>query len=164
MAEKIPGGKKPEKKADEGEKLVVRNRKAFHEFEVLEQVEAGLVLQGTEVKSLRDGNIQLGDAYARFKAGELYLVNAHISEYKMGGWTNHDPRRPRKLLLHRREIARLSTKVEEKGLTLVPLAVYFKRGYAKVRLGICRGKKLYDKRAALKQREAQRATRREDGD
>jgi len=160
MAEKTKG----EKKADEGEKLVVRNRKAFHEFEVLEQIEAGLVLKGTEVKSLRDGNIQLGDSYARFKAGELYLVNAHISEYKMGSWTNHEPRRPRKLLLHRREIARLSVKVEEKGLTLVPLAVYFKRGYAKVRLGICRGKKLYDKRAALKQREAQRATRREDGD
>ncbi len=160
MAEKTKG----EKKADEGEKLVVRNRKAFHEFEVLEQIEAGLVLKGTEVKSLRDGNIQLGDSYARFKAGELYLVNAHISEYKMGSWTNHEPRRPRKLLLHRREIARLSVKVEEKGLTLVPLSVYFKRGYAKVRLGICRGKKLYDKRAALKQREAQRATRREDGD
>jgi SsrA-binding protein len=155
------GGGAKDAKRDDGEKIVVRNRKAFHDFEVLEQIEAGLVLKGTEVKSLRAGNLQLGDAYARFVAGELHLVNAHIPEYKMGGWTNHEPTRPRKLLLHKREVARLSAKVEEKGLTLVPLAVYFKRGYAKVRLGVCRGKKLYDKRASIAKRDVERSARRE---
>ncbi|MBI4613475.1 MAG: SsrA-binding protein SmpB [Planctomycetes bacterium] len=145
----------------EGEKVVARNRKAYHEFHVLEDVEAGLVLTGPEVKSLRLGQIALGDAYARFIQGELYLVNAHIPEYKMRGYAEQEPLRPRKLLLHRRELARISTRIEEKGLTVVPLAVYFKRGYAKVKLGVCRGKKLHDKREAIARRDAARAATRE---
>jgi SsrA-binding protein len=149
------------KGGDEGEKLIVKNRRAYFEYEVLDQYEAGIALTGTEVKSLRDGNIQLGDAYARFVRGELFLVNANIAPYKMGGYTNHEPTRPRKLLLHKREIARLSSRVEEKGLTLVPLAVYWKRGLAKVRLGVCRGKKLYDKREAIAKRDAARHAARE---
>jgi SsrA-binding protein len=146
--------KKPEAAA--GEKLIAKNRRAFFEYEVLEEFEAGLVLKGTEVKSLRDGQLQLGDAYARFIRAELYLVNANIAPYKMGGYVNHEPTRPRKLLLHKREVARLSTRIEEKGLTVVPLAVYWKRGLAKVRLGVCRGKKLYDKRQAIAKRDAAR--------
>jgi SsrA-binding protein len=151
-------------KKEEGEKTVARNRKAFHEFEVLEEVEAGLVLTGTEVKSLRAGQLTLGDAYARFIRGELFLVNAHIPEYRMGGYVNHEPMRARKLLLHRREVAKISKRVEEKGLTVVPLAVYFKRGYAKAKLGVCRGKKSYDKREAIAKRDATRASQRADRD
>lgn len=145
---------------DPGEKTVARNRKAYHEYEVIEEVEAGLVLTGTEVKSLRQGQLTLGDAYARFIRGELYLVNAHIPEYKMGGYVNHDPARARKLLLHQREVQKISKRIEEKGLTVIPLAVYFKRGFAKVKLGVCRGKKLHDKRAAIAKRDAARAAER----
>jgi len=145
----------------EPEKVVARNRKAYHEYEVLEEVEAGLVLRGTEVKSLRAGQITLVDAYARFIHGELHLVNAHIPEYKMGGYVNHEPTRPRKLLLHRREVAKISKRIEEKGLTVVPLSVYFKNGYAKAKLGVCRGKKSYDKRQAIAKRDAARAAERE---
>jgi SsrA-binding protein len=148
------------KPAKEGEKLVARNRRASFEYEILEDFEAGLALTGTEVKSLRNGQLQLGDAYARFVRGELFLVNANIPHYKMGGYTNHEPTRPRKLLLHRRELARISQRIEEKGLTAVPLAVYFKRGYAKVRIGIARGKRLHDKRAAIAKRDEERAARR----
>jgi SsrA-binding protein len=149
---------------EEGTKQVARNRKAYHDYEVLEEVEAGLVLRGTEVKSLRNGQLTLGDAYARFIHGELYLVNAHIPEYKMGGYTNHEPLRPRKLLLKKSEVAKLSQRIEEKGLTVVPLAVYFKRGYAKTKLGICRGKKSYDKRAAIAKRDAARSIQRRESD
>jgi SsrA-binding protein len=112
------------------------------------------------VKSLRLGQLTLGDAYARFIKGELFLVNAHIPEYKMGGYSNHEPMRARKLLLHRREVAKISKRIEEKGLTVVPLAVYFKNGYAKAKLGICRGKKTYDKRQAIAKRDAARAGQR----
>ena len=143
-----------------GEKVVARNRKAYHDYTVLEEIEAGLMLTGTEVKSLRAGQLTLGDAHARFTRGELYLVNAHIPEYKMGGYANHEPMRPRKLLLKKREIAKLSQRIEEKGLTVVPLSVYFKRGYAKTKLGICRGKQAHDKRQAIAEREAKRSAER----
>lgn len=150
----------PKPKEGGGEKVVARNRKAYHDYAVLEEIEAGLMLVGTEVKSLRAGQLTLGDAHARFIRGELYLVNAHIPEYKMGGWTNHEPTRPRKLLLKKREIAKLSQRIEEKGLTVVPLSVYFKRGYAKTKLGICRGKQAHDKRQAIAEREAKRSAAR----
>ena len=119
-----------------GTHLIAKNRRAFHDYEVLEQVEAGLVLQGTEVKSLRGGNISFHDAHARFKGGELWLCDLHIAQYRFGSWTNHEPDRPRKLLLHKRELRKLKAKLERQGLTLVPLELYFKRGYAKALLGV----------------------------
>src|SRR5690606_14396135 len=131
---------------DEGRKIAVRNRRARHEYHVLETLEAGLVLQGTEVKSLRDGRAKLQDAFARFDGGELWLQGMHISPYEQGNRFNHDPVRPRKLLLRRQEMRRLVGKVEQKGLTLVPLDVYFRRGIAKVTLALVRGKQLHDKR------------------
>lgn len=142
--------------ATDGISVVVRNRKARHEFEVLETHEAGLVLQGTEVKSLRDGRANLQDAFARFQGGELWLHNLHISPYEPGNRFNHDPLRSRKLLLQRRELRRLVGQVEQQGLTLVPLDLYFRRGRAKVTLALVRGKKLHDKRDDLKKRDAQR--------
>lgn len=135
---------------------IVRNRKARHEFQVLETWEAGLVLQGTEVKSLRDGRANLQDAFARLDGPELWLHNLHISPYDPGNRYNHDPLRPRKLLMHRREIRKLIGQVEQKGLTLVPLDIYFTRGVAKVTLALVRGKKLHDKREDLKRRDAER--------
>jgi SsrA-binding protein len=140
----------------DGIKIAVRNRKARHEFHVLETLEAGLVLQGTEVKSLREGKANLQDAFARFDAGELWLFNLHISPYEQGNRFNHDPLRPRKLLVRRQEMRRLVGKVEQKGLTLVPLDIHFRRGIAKVSLALVRGKQLHDKREDLKQRDAQR--------
>ena len=142
--------------ADEGRQVVVRNRKARHEYEVLETLEAGLVLQGTEVKSLRDGRANLQDAFARFDRGELWLTGMHISPYEQGNRFNHEPLRPRKLLVHKQELRRLIGKVELKGLTLVPLEVYFRRGTAKITLALVRGKQLHDKRQDLKERDAQR--------
>lgn len=142
-------------------KLIVSNRKARHEYHILENVEAGLVLQGTEVKSLRDGKANLQDAYARFDRGELWLHNLHISPYDPGNQFNHDPLRPRKLLLHRREMRKLVGQVEQKGLTLVPLDLHFRRGNAKVSLALVRGKKLHDKRETLKERAAERDAARE---
>ncbi len=139
-----------------------KNKRAFFEFHILEKVEAGLALRGTEVKSIREGNINLADSYAREMNGELFLVNCHIPEYRAGGWTNHDPRRPRKLLLHKREVAKIITKIEQKGLTIVPLRLYFNdRGYAKVEIGVAQGKKLHDKRADMKRRDADREIRRQ---
>lgn len=135
---------------------VVQNRKARHEYHVLDTWQAGLVLQGTEVKSLRNGKANLQDAFARFVGTELWLHNLHISPYEAGNRFNHDPLRPRKLLLHREEIRRMIGKVEQKGLTLVPLDIHFERGVAKVTLALVRGKKLYDKRDDLKQRTEQR--------
>jgi SsrA-binding protein len=136
------------------------NRKAFHNYEILETIEAGIVLVGTEVKSLRShgGNIQ--DAYVVFHRREAFLKNASIAPYAFGGIHNHEDRRERKLLLHGREISRLKSVTEEKGVTLVPLSLYIKHGVVKVRLGLARGKKLYDKRAALKKREHQRSIER----
>jgi len=138
------------------QRVIVSNRKARHGYFILDVMEAGLVLKGTEVKSLRSGNANLQDSYAIVKKGEVWLQGMHISPYERGGYTNHDPRRNRKLLLNKREIRRLLGRVQEKGLSIIPLSVYFKGPYAKVELAIAQGKKSYDKREAIKQREAKR--------
>lgn len=143
----------------EGTKVIVENRKARHEYEILEDFEAGIVLTGTEVKSLRQGKANLKESFARVKNGEIWLIGMHISPYKEGNRYNPDPLRPRKLLLHRSEIRKLSAKVAQDGLTLVPLKFYFKRGLCKCSLGLARGRKLYDKRENLKKREADRQVR-----
>ncbi|HEX9563444.1 MAG TPA: SsrA-binding protein SmpB [Gemmatimonadaceae bacterium] len=143
--------------ADQSERQsIARNRAARHDYEILDTFEAGLVLTGTEVKSLRDGRANLGDAYGVVRNGELWLLNAHIAPYGSGGYVNHDPTRSRKLLLHRREIRRLIGAVERQGLTLVPLELYFLRGRAKVRMALGRGKKLHDKRDAARRQDAER--------
>ena len=142
----------PEPKVRSGDRVVAKNRKARHEFHVLQTWEAGLVLQGTEVKSLRDGKANLADAYARIDGGELWLYNMHVSPYEAGNRFNHDPLRRRKLLMHRSELRRLVGEVEQKGLTLVPLDVHFSGGIAKVDLALVRGKKLHDKRDTLRER------------
>jgi SsrA-binding protein len=143
-------------KTGAGEKLVASNRRAHHNFDILETHEAGLVLQGTEVKSLRDSRADLKESYARIEGNEAWLVGLHISPYAQGNRANHDPLRPRKLLLHRGEINRLLGKIMEKGLTLVPLRLYFKQGRAKVELGLARGRKTLDKRHAIREREERR--------
>jgi SsrA-binding protein len=140
----------------QGEKLIVDNRRARHDYHFLEKVEAGLVLTGTEVKSLRDGRASLQQAYADVRDGEAWLVGAHISVYDQGNIANHDPDRDRKLLLHRREVDSLGAKVRERGLTLVPTRLYFRDGRAKVELALARGKEQRDKRRDLVKREAQR--------
>ena len=146
-----------------GRKVAIRNRKARHEFEILEELEAGLVLVGAEVKSLRDGKASFTDAFARVEGGELWLHNLHITPYAYANIEPPDPLRPRKLLVKRQELRRLSTKVAEKGLTLVPLEIYFTRGLAKVKLAVAKRKQLHDKRESLKrnamQREVDRAVR-----
>ena len=139
-----------------GRKLIAQNKKARHDYAIEDVYEAGLVLTGTEVKSLRAGRASLVDAYAAIKDGEVWLHNAHIPEYDQGSWTNHEPRRPRKLLLHRGEIAKLIGKTKESGLTLVPLSMYFKDGRAKVEIALARGKRAYDKRQSLAARDAAR--------
>ena len=136
---------------------VAQNRKAFHNFHIEERFEAGLVLTGTEVKSLREGRASLAEAHAGEIEGELWLFNVHIPEYRAGNRFNHEPKRPRKLLLHRREMAKLLGAVQKQGYTIVPLQIYFNaRGIAKVELGLAKGKKAYDKRAAIKDRDWQR--------
>jgi SsrA-binding protein len=139
-----------------GDRAIATNRRARHEYEILETVEAGLVLRGTEVKSLRDGLVNFKDSYASVRNGEGWLLGCHINPYSHGTDANHDPERDRKLLLHKKEIARLSGKISERGLTLVPLRLYFKDGRAKVELGLARGRKLHDKRSALRERETRR--------
>jgi len=139
-----------------GRKLIAQNKKARHDYAIEDVYEAGLVLQGTEVKSLRAGRASLVDAYAHIKDGEVWLEGVHIPEYDAGSWTNHEPRRPRKLLLHRGEIAKLIGKTKESGLTLVPLSMYFKDGKAKVEIALARGKRAYDKRQTLAARDAAR--------
>jgi SsrA-binding protein len=141
---------------ESGRKLIAQNKKARHDFAIEDVYEAGLVLQGTEVKSLRAGRASLVDGYARIKDGEVWLEGVHIPEYDQGSWTNHEPRRPRKLLLHRNEIAKLIGKTKESGLTLVPLSLYFKDGKAKVEIALARGKRAYDKRQSLAARDAAR--------
>jgi SsrA-binding protein len=148
---------------ESGRKLVAQNKKARHDYTIEEVYEAGLVLTGTEVKSLRAGRASLVDAYADVKDGEAWLHNAHIPEYTMGTWTNHAPRRTRKLLLHREQIAKLLGQTKESGLALVPLALYFKDGRAKVEIALARGKKAYDKRQSLAARDAAREVSRELG-
>ena len=146
---------------EDGKKVVATNRKARHEYEILDTFEAGLVLKGPEVKSLREGKVGFRDAYARLEGGEVWLHSLHISPYEQANRFNEDPLRPRKLLLNRHEIRRLVGHVEEKGLTLIPLQIYFRRGYAKITLALARGRKLYDKREKLKRKtqddEARRA-------
>jgi SsrA-binding protein len=138
------------------EKTVAVNRKALHDYQVLQRVEAGLVLTGSEIKSIRDGRANLREAYARPEGGELWLFNAHIAHYPAAHRYNHEPTRQRKLLLHKAEMRELSRAVEERGLTLVPLRLYLKRGLAKVELGLVRGRRQYDKRQAIARREAER--------
>jgi SsrA-binding protein len=139
-----------------GEKLITDNRRARHEYHLLDRFEAGLVLTGTEVKSLRNGRADLARAYADVRDGEAWLIGAHISEYEQGNIANHDPDRDRKLLLHNREIATLTGKVKEKGLTLIPTRLYWKNGRAKVELALARGKEQRDKRRDIAKRDADR--------
>jgi len=153
-------GSKKESGEESGIKVICRNRKARHLYHLMEEYEAGLILTGTEVKSLREGHASLPESYAVIRGGEVYLVGCHISEYTAGNRYNHDPLRDRKLLLSRREIRRLAGKIEGKGLTLVPLSIYFRGGWAKVKLALARGKKLYDKRQEIKRRQADRETAR----
>jgi SsrA-binding protein len=134
----------------------IENRRARYEYDIIESVEAGLVLTGTEVKAVRSGGASLTEAYARFRGGEGWLLGMHIPPYRQGSFSNTEPTRPRKLLLHKEEIARLQSRVAEKGLTIVPLRLYFTRGIAKVQLGLVRGKKLWDKRAATAKRDVER--------
>jgi SsrA-binding protein len=148
------------KKDDKGIQVVCRNKRAFHEYDISETLECGLVLQGTEVKSLRDGQASLEDAYAKIEDGEVWLIGSDIPEYAMGNRLNHKPKRPRKLLMHRREIGKFAGKASQRGFTLVPLRLYFKQGRAKVELAVARGKQLHDKRQDKKRAEADREIRR----
>jgi SsrA-binding protein len=141
---------------EQGRKNIAQNRKARHDYAIEDTYEAGLVLTGTEVKSLRQGRASLVDGFAEIRHGEAWLLNVHIPEYTEGTWNNHTPRRPRKLLLHKLEIDKLMAKTKESGLTLVPLALYFKDGRAKVEIALARGKKAYDKRQTLMEKQAKR--------
>jgi SsrA-binding protein len=157
MAKKEKSKAKAAAKADDsGIKIVARNRRARHDYELLEKVEAGIVLTGTEVKSLRGGKANLEDAYAEVSDGEIWLIGCDIPEYVQANRMNHVPKRPRKLLLHRREIIKLDSKTGEKGMTIVPLSIYFKKGMAKVELSTARGRKTFDKREVLKKQDAKR--------
>lgn len=149
----------PSSNRDTGRKMIAQNRKARHDYSVIDVFEAGVVLTGTEVKSLRLGRASLVDGFATIDNGEIYLRNVHIPEYAHGSWTNHEPRRVRKLLLHRAEISRLIGKTQESGLTLVPLSIYFRAGKVKVEIALAQGKKSYDKRQDLAKRDADRDIR-----
>ena len=144
-----------------GEKIITTNRKARFEYEIIDKWETGIVLLGTEVKALRAGRANLKDSHANIKDGEIFLLNVHISPYSHGNLNNHDPLRIRKLLMHKKEIKKLIGKVEGKGLTLIPLKLYFKNGRAKVQLALARGKKLYDKRQDIAKRDSDRDLRRQ---
>ena len=139
-----------------GEKLICSNRKAFHNYHIDERYEAGLVLQGSEVKSLREGRANLADSYAGIQGEEIFLYNCHISPYSHGNIMNHDPLRTRKLLLHRNEIDNLTAKANIKGYTLIPLKIYFKDSFVKIEIGLAKGKRLFEKRESIKEREAKR--------
>jgi SsrA-binding protein len=151
---------KPVDKAHDNERLVAQNRRALHEYEILESLECGIVLVGSEVKSLRTGKVSLEEAYGRVKGGEVWLIGCDIAEYREANRFNHDPRRPRKLLIHRREIHKFANRAFEQGLTLVPLKLYFKEGRAKLLMGLGRGRKLHDKREKLKKATTERDIRR----
>lgn len=146
--------------SENGRQVVARNRKARHEYDILETFEAGMALKGPEVKSLRAGQVSFQDAFARIEGGEAWLYSLHISPYEQANRANVDPLRPRRLLLHKHEIRKLVGQVEEKGLTLIPLDIYFTRGYAKTTLAVARGRKLHDKRDALKKKQLDREARR----
>ena len=149
MADKAPQG--------DNIKVIQRNRKAWFNYEIVEKLEAGLVLTGSEVKSIRDGKVTIQDAWGKIQNGELWLVGLDVSLYPQAGpYFNHEPHRVRKLLLHKQELRRLASKTKEKGWSIIPLSLYFKDGYAKVELGLARGKKQYDKRATIKERDAKR--------
>jgi len=137
-------------------KTVATNRKAYHNYNIGDRLEAGIVLTGTEIKSIRNGRVNLGDAYVRPRAGELWLLNAHIARYEAGSYLSHEPTRPRKLLLHHKQINNLASQVLEKGFTLVPVRLYIKDSLAKVEVALAKGKKLYDKREAITRRETER--------
>lgn len=141
------------KKEPQGIKIIAKNRKAFFDYHIEDKFEAGLVLMGSEVKSMRDGRASLSDSYAIIKNGEAYLLNSHIAQYPPAAGMNHDPKRTRKLLMHKNQIVRLDGRLKQGGSTLIPLMLYFKRGRAKVELGLAIGKKKYDKRAAIRKRE-----------
>jgi len=148
------------KDKEHGRKVIARNRRARHDYHIEDVVEAGLVLTGTEVKSLREGRASLTDGFAQITGGEMWLQGVHIPEYAQGTWTNHEPRRTRKLLLHRKEIDRLASMSAERGYTLVPLSLYFSAGKVKVELAVARGKRTYDKRQDLARRDAAREVER----
>jgi SsrA-binding protein len=152
--------KAPSDKSEDDVKVVTRNKRAFHEYDIIERMECGIVLCGTEVKSLREASASLEDAYAKIDDGEVWLIGSDIPEYTMGNRMNHKPKRPRKLLLHRREIEKFAGKATQRGFTLVPLRIYFKHGLAKVELAVAKGKQLHDKREAKKKADAQREIRR----
>jgi SsrA-binding protein len=140
----------------QGSKIIAQNKKAYHDYFILDKYEAGMSLLGTEVKSIRAGSVNFKDSFIGFSKGEAFLENAHISQYSQGSWTNHNPVRKRKLLLHAREIGKLQKAVETKGITVVPLKLYEKRGFFKLEIGTAKGKKLYDKRQSLKQKQDDR--------
>jgi len=144
-----------------GEKVVVKNRKARYEYEIIDSVEAGLVLVGSEVKSIRSARVNLSDSYGRVIKGEIWIIGMHISPYMEATTQNHDPLRERKLLLHRNEIKKLARRVQEKGFTLIPLRIYFKNNRAKLELGVARGKRQYDKKVSIAQKDAKREMERE---
>jgi SsrA-binding protein len=148
---------------ERGRKVIAQNRRARYEYHIEDTYEAGLVLTGTEVKSLRAGRASLSDSFAEITDGEAWLHNAHIPEYSQGTWNNHSPRRKRKLLLNRHEIDKMAQRVNERGLTIVPLALYFKDGRAKIEIALAKGKKFYDKRQAIAKRDAERDATRELG-
>jgi SsrA-binding protein len=144
---------------EQAQKNVAENRKAFHDFHILETFEAGLVLLGTEVKSIREGNVNLRDSFARVEGNEIWIYNIHINPYSHRGYADHEPTRRRKLLLHRAEVRKLIGKTVEKGMTLVPTRMYFRNGHVKVAIGLAKGKKAHDKRETIKRRESDRETR-----
>jgi len=145
----------------DGIKVIAENRKAFHDYFVEQRYEAGIILTGTEIKSIRAGKVNLKDSYADIQDGEVWINQMHISPYEQGNRFNHDPLRKRKLLLHKAEIAKLAGKVQQQGMTLIPLKIYLKQGLAKIELGLCKGKKIYDKREDLAKRDAKRQMERE---
>jgi SsrA-binding protein len=149
----------PQSDRKTSERPIADNRKAFHDFHILETFEAGVVLLGTEVKAIREGNVNLRDSFARVEGGEVWIYNVHVSPYSHRGYADHEPTRRRKLLLHRREIRKLIGKTVERGMTLVPTRMYFHNGHVKVAIGLARGKKAHDKRETIKRREAERETR-----
>jgi SsrA-binding protein len=155
MAKKKQGAAGQDKPS--GDRVVAQNRRAFHDYHITDTLEAGLVLTGSEIKSIRDGKVTISEAYVRVIDGELWLIGAHINPYEHGAYANHDPDRSRKLLAHRRQIEALAEEVDRKGMTLVPLRVVLRRGRAKLGVGVARGKKLYDKRQAERDRDAKRS-------
>jgi len=142
--------------ADTGRKIIARNRKASHDYELLDTFDAGMVLTGSEIKSIRAGRVNLREGYVQLRGDEIWLLNTHIASYDQAGVYGHEPLRPRKLLLHKREIGRIASRVAEKGLTLVPTQLYLERGWAKLEIALARGKKQYDKRESLRERTSQR--------